>query len=494
VRSIPPFTPSEAVAALCLRLDSLPLALELAAARTALFSPTQLLERLSQRLDLLKGERDADPRQQTLRATIQWSYELLSEDEQRLFARLSVFAGGCTYEAAEEVCDADPDTLQSLLDKSLLRKRETGLVPRYWMLETIREYAVERLEDSGEADELRRRHAEYFLALAEEIEPHLRGDPKEWLDRLELEHDNVRAALDYFQATDDRQLTLRLAAAVWRFWSLRGHNSEGRRRVDDALARRSEPSIARGAALNAATSFALSLGDHVVAKRRAEEAMEIHGRVDDPWGAASSVLLQGMVAADEPDWVEARRFFEDGLRRFDELADDHGILLATRVLAWALYELGDRPGARALHESNLDRARASGNVRLTADITSALASYDLDDTDARAAAARLPEALVAHLEVGDQAQLGVDLTRAARTNALVGDLATTARLLGRVDSLYEQLIVTTPSWSVYEYEEAESAARAGLDPADWESLTAAGQAMSLDEAVALALESLAKIQ
>ena len=147
----PSFTSSEAVRKLCLRLDELPLALELAAARTALFSPEQLLERLSQRLDLLKGERDADPRQQTLRATIEWSYDLLSGEEQALFARLSVFAGGCSYEAAEQVVDADPDTLQSLLDKSLLRKRESEAGPRYWMLETIREYGTERLEASGEA-------------------------------------------------------------------------------------------------------------------------------------------------------------------------------------------------------------------------------------------------------------------------------------------------------------------------------------------------------
>ena len=145
----PSFAASEAVRELCLRLDELPLALELAAARTALFSPEQLLEKLSQRLDLLKGERDADPRQQTLRATIEWSYDLLSQEEQDLFARLSIFAGGCSYEAAEQVADADPDTLQSLLDKSLLRKRESDAGPRYWMLETIREYATERLEHVG---------------------------------------------------------------------------------------------------------------------------------------------------------------------------------------------------------------------------------------------------------------------------------------------------------------------------------------------------------
>ncbi|MGH3127485.1 MAG: ATP-binding protein, partial [Gaiellaceae bacterium] len=197
----PAFTPSEAVRELCLRLDELPLALELAAARTALFSPEQLLAKLSQRLDLLKGERDADPRQQTLRATVEWSYDLLLEEEQRLFARLAVFAGGCAYEAAEEVAGADPDTLQSLLDKSLVRKRDSKTGARYWMLETIREYAAERLEASGEAGELRQRHAAYFLDLAEQAEPYLATGGK-WLDRLDVEVDNLRSALDLATATE----------------------------------------------------------------------------------------------------------------------------------------------------------------------------------------------------------------------------------------------------------------------------------------------------
>jgi predicted ATPase len=161
---LPSFVASDAVPDLCARLENLPLALELAAARVRVLSPEQLVDRLSQRLDLLKAGRGVDPRQQTLRATIEWSNELLIEDEQRLFARLSVFAGGCTLESAEGVCDADLDTLESLVDKSLVRVREGD---RFWMLETIREYAVERLEESGEAEMLQRRHAEHFLALAE---------------------------------------------------------------------------------------------------------------------------------------------------------------------------------------------------------------------------------------------------------------------------------------------------------------------------------------
>ena len=157
---------SDEVAELCRRLDNLPLAVELAAARASVLTPQQLLERLSQRLDLLKGGRDAEARQQTLRATIEWSYELLDEAEQQLFARLSVFAGGCTLQAAEEVADVDLDTLQSLVDKSLLRFTDG----RYWMLETIREYAAERLESDLELEGLQRAHAEHYLRLAESAE------------------------------------------------------------------------------------------------------------------------------------------------------------------------------------------------------------------------------------------------------------------------------------------------------------------------------------
>ncbi len=191
----PEFEADGVVAELCTRLDNLPLALELAAARTVLFSPEQLIERIAQRLDLLKGARAADPRQQTLRATIEWSHDLLNDDEGQLFRRLSVFAGGSIYEAAEEVAGADPDTLQSLLDKSLLRRRDSELGSRYWMLDTIREYATEQLVSRGEAAALQRRYRRYFLALAERAEPELWGGKDEAIVRVESENENLRAAL-----------------------------------------------------------------------------------------------------------------------------------------------------------------------------------------------------------------------------------------------------------------------------------------------------------
>jgi predicted ATPase len=231
-------------AELCARLDNLPLALELAAARTTLFSAEQLVARLSQRLDLLEGGRDADPRQQTLRATIEWSYDLLSPSEQRLFRSLSVFAGGCSYDAAEAVCDAGPDSLHSLIDKSLLRRRDSELGSRYWMLETIREYAAERLEDAADACALRRRHAEWCCKLAEQSPTTpdgtaLGSDIEEHFARLQEERGNLQRALAWAWTTGHDELGLRLGVALRRFWVVRGGFHEA-----TAWLRAAEPRIA----------------------------------------------------------------------------------------------------------------------------------------------------------------------------------------------------------------------------------------------------------
>jgi serine/threonine protein kinase len=204
--------PSDAIAQLCARLDNLPLAVELASARTKTLSVSQILERLSQRLDLLKGGRDADPRQQTLRATVEWSYDLLSDEEQRIFRSLSVFAGGCTLEAAEDVCDADLDPLLSLVEKSLLRFTDE----RYWMLETIREYAAERLEEAGEAEEGRQRHAGYVLGLGAAAAD-AQSDDVQWMSTLELEQDNVRTAFAWLRQADQNSQLLDLVNSVARF-------------------------------------------------------------------------------------------------------------------------------------------------------------------------------------------------------------------------------------------------------------------------------------
>ena len=228
------FVANGEVVEICRRLDCLPLAIELAAARVKVLALPALLERLEQRLPLLAGgSRSAPERQRTLRATIAWSHDLLTPEEQDLFARLAVFAGGCTLEAAEAICGADVDAIASLVDKSLLRR--TG--ERYWMLETIREFADERLQELRDVSELRDRHAAWCIALGERAQPELwarRG--REWYDRLDAEHANLRAALEHLLACQDRESALRLSGAIWMYWGTRGHWTEGRRFLSSAVA------------------------------------------------------------------------------------------------------------------------------------------------------------------------------------------------------------------------------------------------------------------
>src|SRR5215204_5645368 len=250
-----------AVVEICARLDGLPLAIELAAARTKLLPPRAMLDRLGDRLKLLTGgARNLPQRQRTLRSAIEWSYELLDAGEMTLFSRLAVFSGGCTLEAMEAICDAESelpmDILEgtsSLMDKSLLRQEEGAEgEPRFVMLETIHEYGRERLNKSGEAEEIRRLHAEYFLALAELGESKLRGpEEAKWLECLEIEHDNMRDALSRALDAEEAELALRLAGALWRFWWMRGYYDEGRRWLEAALAKDGRASAARAKALEA---------------------------------------------------------------------------------------------------------------------------------------------------------------------------------------------------------------------------------------------------
>ena len=311
--------PDDAVAELCGRLDNLPLALELAAARVSVLTPAQILERISQRLDLFRAGRDADPRQQTLRATIAWSYDLLSTDEQRLFARMAVFRGGCTLEAAEEVVDADLDALQSLVDKSLLRHSEE----RFWMLETIREYAHELLEGSDEADAIRRRHADHYLALGELAYTERFDRGLTWVRRLEAEHDNLRAALDQLQDRDPFRY-LQLAGALGWFWLARSHFAEGARRLEDALATPVEDGQ-----LTARVLTSLGLVD------------EARGRLADPLSR-----------------------HEQAIELWHNLGDETELATTRDGLGWALYMCGEKSRALLVFEQNLELARRLGHHAL----------------------------------------------------------------------------------------------------------------------------------
>ena len=479
--------PEETVHELCRALDNLPLALELAAARASVLSPQQILERLSGRLDLLKGGRDADPRQQTLRATIAWSYELLTPEEQRLFARLSVFAGGCTLESAEDVAGAELDTLGSLIDKSLLRHTQE----RFWMLETIREYALERLADSGEAEELRRRHAEHYLALAEEAEPSLLGvSPGGWLDRLERDHDNLRAALDWLEASGESELALRIAGAVWEFWCLRGYPAEGWRRLEDLLRTDERPTMARAKALTGAAHLAPGLASPVAYRLRAEQALALHRELGDAWGIAYAEFQFAQVFTEEGDFAAARPLMEESVERLRELGDEHRALQATRVLAWCCEQLGDVERRMTLYEELLRGSRAAHDEQMEARALAMLALVATDEGRSGDALALLKDAYRIDREIGDPAEIAIDLIRLARTLAFAKRATTAARLLSRSEAMREELGIPYPAYVTAMREDAESRARAQLDQGAFSEAWEEGRALTADEAVALALDSL----
>jgi predicted ATPase len=487
--------PDATIAELCRRLDNLPLAVELAAARTSVLSPAQIVDRLAQRLDLLKGGRDAERRHQTLRATIEWSHDLLDEPEGRLFARLAVFSGGCALETAEQVVGADLDSMQSLLDKSLLR--HTG--ERFWMLETIREYASEGLADSAEAELLRRRHAEHFLALATEAEPHIleQGAGADWhgsgpwLDRLEAELDNLRAALDWFQTTGETQHELELAGALAEFWCGRDHVQEGRRRLEDALAAAEDhPTASRAKALAGAAHMARDTGDPATTRARAEEARALYEQLGDPWRVAHAMFWLASGFADLRKFPEAKQLFEESGERFRGLGDVHYSLLATRMVAWMLYELGHRRGARELHEANLGRIRAAGNRGLEATTVGALASYAAEDERVEDALSLSAETLRLYLELGDRKGVAQQLCRCAAALATAGRPETATRLLACSEALHEELGTTMLPHSVVENEKTLAKIHAAIDDAAFAEAWEAGRKLSGDEAVTLALDSM----
>jgi predicted ATPase len=291
----------ETIGELCRRLDNLPLAVELAAARTSVLSPAQILERLSQRLDLFKGRRGADPRQATLRATIEWSYELLSKEEKALFARLAVFAGGCMLEAAEEVAKADLDLLQSLVEKSLVRHAGD----RFWMLETIREFAAERLLEGEERETIRGRHLDVFLALAERAYEERLASGSTWFLTFDAEHDNFRAALDWARISRPAA-EAQLAGAVAYYWHLRGHAAEARERLAGALVRHESHDWIRARALT-------HLGDIDDDLSYLREALGIWRELGDALGEALALEAIGWAQNNAGEYEAARPAFEQSL-------------------------------------------------------------------------------------------------------------------------------------------------------------------------------------
>jgi predicted ATPase len=373
-----------AVTEICARLDGLPLAIELAAARIKVLSPSSMLTRLASRLQLLTGgARDLPQRQQTLRAAMDWSYDLLSAAEQKLFRRLSVFVGGCNLEGVEAVCDTKGDLeldlldgMASMVDKSLVRQAEQAMgESRFAMLETIREYALEKLEASSEKALTKRAHAAYCMVMAEEEPTEQSGT--EWLERFTLEHDNFRAGLEWLTETGDAEWGLRLGAALFHFWETREYLSEGRDMLDKVLkmAGAASPTKARTRALFSAGVLAHAQGDYTAAETLLRESLDIARRLDDKRGVAVSLNALAVLARDQSNVAAAYSLFEESMVVWRELSDQKAVAHSLSNLASVAKLQGDYARARSLYAECLsifqelgDRAGVAWSMNYQGDV------------------------------------------------------------------------------------------------------------------------------
>ena len=480
--------PSDEIAELCARLDSLPLAVELAAARTKALSPAQIIKRLSGRLDLLKGGRDADPRQQTLRATIEWSYELLSPAEQQLFARLSAFAGGSTLEAAEEVAEADLDTLQSLVEKSLLRVTDE----RYWMLETIGEYAGERLEEASRADEVRQRHLQVFLRVSEQAEPELRGpDAGTWMRRLDTEHHNLRIALTYASESGRDETYLRIAGALARFWWTRGFLDEGTKWLEDALARPGPLSPeARARALRGLGYLHWARGQRLQAVRCHEEALELYRITGDAFGLGASLGNLGVYWREEGRPERARPLAEESVAVFRESGDVSGLAHALGQLGLVAFAAGDLDEAALLTAEGLALARGVGNDYTASIILRAAAPIALQQGDFDSAARYFGEGLVLARQLGHETAVSSCLKGTAAVAAARGQHERAALILGSASVFDERLHGTSDPPEVPDDALFVAMARSYLRDERSFDAWIEGRRLDADEAVEYALASI----
>ena len=527
-----------AVAEICYRLDGLPLAIELAAARVRVLPPQRMLVELSHRLRfLMGGARDLPARQQTLRGAIDWSHDLLTADEQKLFRRLAVFVGGCTLEAIEAVCKLEDDlkvleTVESLAGKSLVRETEAHGEPRFAMLETIREYAADSLHASGDEERVRERYWDYFLTLAQEAEPKSVGaEQATWLRRFDQEHDNLRSALDWSLAQPGSEGGLRLCGALQRFWWTRGYLSEGRESCVRVLGKpgAEERTQYRAKALKTAGVLAYQQGDYPAARALDEESLAIQRQLGDRRGIAGSLNNLGLVACDQGDFAAARLLHEESLAIMRELEDRKGIANSLNNLGNVAYdqgdfaaarelyeeslaierELGDRegvarvlgnlgnvakhqgdyPAARALHEESLAIKRELGYRQRIASSLNSLGDLALDQGDSASAQALYREGLVIGRELGERLRIAFSLEGLAAVVAALGSAPRAARIWGAAERLRSEAGSPLPPKDRPYYDRRVAAARTGLgDDAAFDRAWKEGCALTLEQAIALALE------
>jgi predicted ATPase/DNA-binding SARP family transcriptional activator len=481
-----------AVEELCARLEGLPLAIELAAARTKLLTPAAMLGRLAGRLDLLaEGPRDAPERHRALRTTLDWSYELLTPQQQHAFAHLGVFVGGCSVEAAEAVCGGQRTTLDDLgavIDESLARQ-ESAPQPRIMLLETVREYALERLRALGAEESARMRHADYFLEFAEEAEAASTGpDQSGWYGRLELEHDNLRSALSFVREHGDADMELRFCVALWRSWQIHGHLDEGRSALEAALS--SNPNgdpLLRARALNGAGVLAGEQGDFEAAAEFFETSLELSRRLGDHARIAGALANLGNLALFSGDLSRARLLYEESLEECVLGGASTTELIVRENLGLVALDEGDLERAIVLLEKSAAMAEREQDERTRASSTRALAAALLESGAHERARSLLAESLTTARRLGELNGIAYCFDTFAGLAVAEGDPEEAALLFGAADLVRSSIGALRPPDQQPLYEQWLARTMSQLETHVYASRYEDGRRLELDEACERAL-------
>ncbi len=488
---------AKAVAEICRQLDGIPLAIELAAARVGALAVEQISERLKDSLKLLTGgARTAVARQQTLRGSLDWGYELLAQPERLLFRRVSVFAGGFSLEAAEAVGGGYGveeedilDLVSRLVDKSLVVGASEGGTLRYGMLEPVRQYAREKLEESGEAEEVRNRHAAFFLALAEEAEPQLKSwRQEEWLGRLDRESDNLRAALRWCADAGDAETGTRLAGALWLYWFMRGRFHEGRDLTEAMLARSAQASMpTRARAVAAAAAQTWVLGDYERFANLSEQSLAMSEELGDVWGGALALHHLSIYARSRGDRSRAVSLAEEGLARARRSGDTWLTGTALMTLGTALVENDDYEAATQAFDEANGLARERGDAFILAYGLLNLAWVARGRNDHRLAEATAREGLEVAQRFGERRLIARALELLAEVAWSKGDAARAARLLGASAALVEAMGEQRQEAERTIMDSLPVNLRGALGDAAFDAAWEAGRVMPLKQAIEYAL-------
>ena len=492
------------VAEICVRLDGLPLAIELAAARSKIFTPRTMLDRLANRFELLtRGPIDRTERQQTLHGAIQWSYDLLDSDKQALFRRLGVFVGGCTLEAATSVygeeasLEAVEDLVGSLVDESLLRRDNSAEEPRFSMLETLRDYALKKLAESGEAAQVQERHAHYYLALAERAEPELRGAQQlAWLEKLEQEHANLRAALEWSQGPEgDAELGLRMASALHLFWWARGYMSEAQDWLTKVLSKPevAKPSLTRAKAFNASGTIAMFAGEYTQSRQFYEECLAIRRDlmaqgIGDMRGIAGALGNLGLAAWNLADYEAAYTLNKESLEILRELGDKHGVARSLTGLGAVAFSQGKHVEAKAAYLEALDMFEEFGDKQSASMLRNNLGEIALAQGELAEAKTYFTDSIPPFYQIGNKAGVAACLDGLGLVAAAEHDPERAVRLYAAAEALNASIGEAVPPANRDEYSQSLASVREALGDAAFELAWAEGQTMSLEQAVTYALE------